>query len=274
MEDNKEGMSFWDHLEAFRWMILRTLLMMVVFSIVAFIFMPYIYDNVIMAPSNANFFLYDFLCRITTDVAFIPDFCTENFNVKIININLTSQFFRHMTTSFWLGLICTFPYLLFEVWKFIKPALYESEKKNMKWVFLFGSVMFFIGCALGYCVIFPITYRFLASYELSTMIENQISLDSYMDNFLMLILIMGIVFELPLISWLFSQLGFLNRSFFKKYRRHAIVALLVLAAFITPSGDPFTLMVVFIPLYTLYELSAFFVKPAPKEEEEDALITT
>lgn len=275
MEDNKEGMSFWDHLEAFRWMILRTLIMCLVFSIVAFIFMPYLYDNVIMAPSNANFFLYDFLCKITTDVAFMPDFCTDNFNVKIININLTAQFFRHMTTSFWLGLICTFPYLLFEVWKFIKPALYESEKKNMRWVFSFSSIMFFVGCALGYCVIFPITYRFLAGYELSTMIENQISLDSYMDNFLMLILIMGIVFELPLISWLFSQLGLLNRSFFRKYRRHAIVALLFLAAIITPSGDPFTLMVVFIPLYTLYELSAFFVKPAPKETEaKDTLVTS
>ncbi|KAA6314857.1 Sec-independent protein translocase protein TatC [termite gut metagenome] len=129
--------------------------------------------------------------------------------------------------------------------------------------------MFFLGCFVGYLLVFPMTLRFLAGYQLSDMIKNQISLDSYMDNFLMLIFIMGIVFELPLLSWLLSKLGLLNRSFFKKYRRHAVVALLILSAVITPSGDPFTLSVVFIPLYLLYELSSFFVKAAPKEENED-----
>ena len=129
--------------------------------------------------------------------------------------------------------------------------------------------MFFVGCAVGYFLVFPMTLRFLATYELSAAITEQVSLDSYMDNFLMLIFVMGIVFEMPLLSWLLSQLGFLNRSFFHKYRRHAIVGLLVAAAFITPSGDPFTLSVVFFPLYGLYELSAFFVKKAPEEDEED-----
>lgn len=129
--------------------------------------------------------------------------------------------------------------------------------------------MFFIGCAVGYSLVFPMTLRFLADYQLSESIINQISLDSYMDNFLMLIFVMGIVFELPLVAWLLSKLGFLNRSFFKKYRRHAIVGLLVAAAIITPSGDPFTLSVVFFPLYFLWELSSFFVKPAPIEEEDD-----
>ncbi|KAA6314211.1 Sec-independent protein translocase protein TatC, partial [termite gut metagenome] len=168
-----------------------------------------------------------------------------------------------------LALILTFPYLAFELWRFISPALYADEKKNIKWVFMFGTVMFFLGCFVGYLLVFPMTLRFLAGYQLSDMIKNQISLDSYMDNFLMLIFIMGIVFELPLLSWLLSKLGLLNRSFFKKYRRHAVVALLILAAVITPSGDPFTLSVVFIPLYFLYELSSFFVKAVPKEENED-----
>ena len=130
--------------------------------------------------------------------------------------------------------------------------------------------MFFVGCAVGYFLVFPMTLRFLATYELSAMITEQVSLDSYMDNFLMLIFVMGVVFEMPLLSWLLSQLGLLNRSFFHKYRRHAVVGLLVAAAFITPSGDPFTLSVVFFPLYGLYELSAFFVKRAPVEEEEEA----
>jgi sec-independent protein translocase protein TatC len=158
---------------------------------------------------------------------------------------------------------------MFEIWKFISPALYENEKKNVRWVFLFGTVMFFIGCAVGYFVIFPVCFRFLATYQISEAIMEQVSLDSYMDNFLLLIFIMGVVFEMPLVSWLLSQLGILRRKFFQKYRRYAIVGLLCAAALITPSSDPFTLAIVFIPLYSLYELSALFVKPSPKEDDED-----
>lgn len=265
----QQEMSFWDHLEEFRWTIFRSIIALLIFTILAFMAMPYIFDDYILAPSRSNFALYEYLCKVSTYMPFVPDFCDQEFNIQIININMTTQFFRHMSTSFWVALILTFPYLVFEVWRFIKPALYENEKKSMRWVFLFGTIMFFIGCSMGYFLVFPITFRFLAGYELSSYIENTISLDSYMDNFLMLIFIMGVVFELPLVSWFLSQLGLLNRSFFKRYRRQAIVALLVAAAFITPSGDPFTLGVVFFPLYLLYELSAFFVKPAPSEEKEN-----
>ncbi|MDH6308943.1 sec-independent protein translocase protein TatC [Dysgonomonas sp. PFB1-18] len=269
MEETNDGMTFWDHLEELRWTLIRSIIALLIFAIAGFAAMPYIYDSIIMGPTNANFFLYEYLCKVTSAIPFLPDFCDDTFHVNIININLTSQFFRHMTTSFWLALILTFPYLVFEIWRFVSPALYESEKKSIRWVFLFGTIMFFIGCTVGYSLVFPITFRFLATYQLSDTIVNQISLDSYMDNFLMLVFIMGIVFELPLLSWLLSQLGLLNRSFFKKFRRHAIVGLLVLSAIITPSGDPFTLSVVFVPLYLLYELSAFFVKPAPEETDED-----
>ncbi len=269
MEETNDGMTFWDHLEELRWTLIRSIIALLIFAIAGFAAMPYIYDSIIMGPTNANFFLYEYLCKVTSAIPFLPDFCDDTFHVNIININLTSQFFRHMTTSFWLALILTFPYLVFELWRFVSPALYESEKRSIRWVFLFGTIMFFIGCTVGYSLVFPITFRFLATYQLSDTIVNQISLDSYMDNFLMLVFIMGIVFELPLLSWLLSQLGLLNRSFFKKFRRHAIVGLLVLSAIITPSGDPFTLSVVFIPLYLLYELSAFFVKPAPEETDED-----
>lgn len=265
MEDK---MSFWDHLEALRWTLVRSIGALLVFAIVAFAFMPYLYDNVIMAPTRPDFFLYKYLCYITSVVPFIPDFCDDTFHVDIINIKLASQFFRHITTSFWLALIMAFPYLVFEIWRFVSPALYESEKKNIRWVFAFGTIMFFIGCLVGYSLVFPITLRFLSGYELSASIVNQISLDSYMDNFLMLVFIMGVVFELPLVAWLLSQFGLLDKSFFKKYRRHAIVGLLVVSAFITPSGDPFTLSVVFVPLYFLFELSSFFVKP-PKIESDD-----
>lgn len=268
MEDNKE-MTFWDHLEDFRWTLIRSLGALIIFAIIGFAFMPYLYDKVVMAPTRSDFFLYQYICKISSVISILPDFCNKDFHVDIINIKLASQFFRHMTTSFWLALILTFPYLVFEVWRFISPALYQEEKKSMRLVFVFGTVMFFIGCAVGYSLVFPMTLRFLADYQLSESIINQISLDSYMDNFLMLIFVMGIVFELPLVAWLLSKLGFLNRSFFKKYRRHAIVGLLVAAAIITPSGDPFTLSVVFFPLYFLWELSSFFVKPAPIEEEDD-----
>ena len=162
----------------------------------------------------------------------------------------------------------TFPYLVYEAWKFVSPALYENEKKKVRWVFGFGTFMFFLGCAVGYFLVFPMTLRFLVTFDLSSAIDEQVSLESYMDNFIMLIFVMGIVFEMPLISWLLSQFGLLRRSFFNKYRRHAIVGLLVGAAFITPSGDPFTLMCVFLPLYGLFELSAFFVKEDPPEAEE------
>jgi len=265
---SNENMTFWDHLEDLRWTILRSLIALVLFTIVGFAFMPYIYDNIIMAPSRSDFFLYRFLCNVTSAVPFLPDFCDEMDEIKIQNIRLASQFFRHITTSFWLAIILTFPYLVFEIWKFVRPALYENEKANVRWVFLFGTIMFFVGCFVGYSLVFPITFRFLAGYELSPSIVNQISLDSYMDNFLMLVFVMGVVFELPLVAWLLSKMGLVNRSFFKKYRRHAIVGLLIAAAFITPSGDPFTLSVVFFPLYILYEISAFFVKPAGPEEKE------
>ena len=267
--ENDAKMTFWDHLEEFRWTLVRSVIALFVFAIVGFILMPDLYDRVIMAPTKSDFFLYDYLCKITSEVPFLPDFCDDTFHVTIININMASQFFRHMSTSFWLALILAFPYLAFELWRFVKPALYLEEKKNIRWIFVFGTVMFFIGCLLGYSIIFPITFRFLTTYQLSDLIENQISLDSYMDNFLMLIFIMGVMFELPLLSWLLSKLGLLNRSFFKKYRRHAIIIILAAAALITPSGDPFTLMVVFFPLYLLYELSSIFVKPAPVKEDID-----
>jgi sec-independent protein translocase protein TatC len=272
MKENSQGMTFWDHLEEFRWILIRSVIALLVFTIVGFLVMPYLYDKVIMGPTRSDFFLYERLCRATSLLPFMPDFCDSAFYVQIININLASQFFRHMTTSFWLALILTFPYLTFELWRFVSPALYENEKKNIKGVFIFGTILFFLGCVVGYSLVFPMTFRFLASYELSDLIVNQISLDSYMDNFLMLIFIMGILFELPLVSWFLSKLGLLNRSFFKKYRRHAIVVLLLLAAIITPSGDLFTLFVVFVPLYLLYEISFIFVNPVSEKNAEDETI--
>ncbi len=265
----QDEMSFWDHLEELRWTLFRSLLALFVFTIGGFAVMHFLFDTVVLAPCSSEFIAFRWTCKVSEHLPFIPDFCDQAYHVEIVNIKLATQFFTHMTSSFYLALVLTFPYLMWEVWKFVSPALYENEKKNVRWVFLFGTIMFFIGCAVGYFMVFPMTLRFLATYNLSDAIVEQVSLESYMDNFLMLIFIMGIVFEMPLVSWLLSKLGLINRSLFHNYRRHAIVFLLVAAAFITPSGDPFTLGIVFFPLYGLFELSAFFVKKAPVEDDDD-----
>lgn len=253
-------MSFWDHLEVLRWSVLRVLLVLFFFLIGWFIFLPRIFNAFILGPTTSNFFLYKYLSYLSGWGGFFPDFGNDAFDVEIININVTSQFMTHISTSVCLAFICAFPYLVFEIWRFISPALYESETRSVRKAFVGGTFMFYMGCAVGYTVVFPFTFRFLTEYQLSDVIVNQISLNSYMDNFFLLILMMGVVFELPMVIWMLSRLGLISQSFLKKYRKHAIVILLVLAAFITPTGDPFTLMVVFMPLYLLYELGIVLAK--------------
>lgn len=261
---DKAEMSFWDHLEALRWVLLRIIIAMAVLIVAGFAYIPDIFEHVVMAPVRDDFFLYRLLDRLAAVAPLVPDTLHEPFHVEIINIKLASQFFMHITLSLWLALLLCFPYIVYELWRFVSPALYESEKRKVRFALAFGTVMFFVGCGVGYAVVFPLTLRFLYTYQISADISNQLSLDSYMDNFFMLVFMMGVVFELPLVSMLLSRLGLLNRSFFSTYRRHAIVACLVLAAVITPSADPFTLTAVFLPIYVLWELSALLVRPAPK----------
>ena len=169
-----------------------------------------------------------------------------------------------------MAIVLSFPILLTILWGFISPALYSHEQRGFKRAFIFGNLMFYIGVAVGYLVVFPITMRFLAEYQISESVPNVISLSSYMDNFIVICLMMGLVFELPLVAWLLGRMGLLTRRFFKKYRRHAIVVLLILAALVTPTGDPFTLSVVFFPIYTLWELSSRLVpKPSKTETEQE-----
>lgn len=264
---SEKEMTFWDHLEELRWVLFRIAAALLIFMILAFGFMPYLFENFVLAPTDSGFFLYQWFCKVSGSSPLLPDFCNDDYHVDIININVASQFLTHITTSFWFAFVLSFPYLIFEIWKFVRPALYSNEKRSVGLAFASGTFMFFLGCAVGYTLVFPLTFRFLTEYRLSESITNQISLNSYMGNFLMMIFIMGIVFELPLLAWLLSKMGLVNKSFFRKYRRYAVVILLALAAVITPSGDPFTLMVVFLPLYLLYEVSILFVK---EEEEEEA----
>ena len=258
-EDQLQEMSFWDHIDALRAVLIRIVIVLVAATIGLFCVMPYLFDNVILAPCHGDFVLYRLFERMTSSVPWLPQFTTGNFHVELINIKLASQFFIHMSSSFWLGLVLTFPIVLYLLWTFVAPALYPRERRGVKTAFLIGCLMFFLGVAVGYFVVFPVTLRFLADYHVSQLVPNQISLDSYMDTFMMLIFVMGVIFELPLMAWLLGSLGALHRGFFKTYRRHAVVVLLVLAAIITPTGDPFTLMVVFLPIYLLYEVSAYLV---------------
>ncbi len=261
--------SFWDHLEEFRWTLIRIIVAVIVFSIAGFIIIPKIFDSIILAPRSSDFITYRLFEKAGEYLPFMPDFSAGSFNVEILNINMITQFMTYISTSFSFGVLCTIPYILYELWRFVSPALYEHEAKGIKTAFGFGGVMFVIGCLVGYFIVFPLIFRFLITFELSESIENMISLDSYMNNFYTLILVMGLVFELPLVFWLLSKLGLIYRSFFRKYRRHAIVGSLLAAALITPSGDPFSLFVVTIPIYMLWEISAFVVKKDPPEEEEE-----
>lgn len=263
-------LSFWEHLEELRWSLLRIAVVVFLLMIGWFMVMPSLFDDFVLGPTTSNFFLYRWFAKLGSGGPFFPNFSNDQFAVNIININVTSQFLTHISTAFWFALITAFPYLLYEVWKFIRPALYSNEKRGVAIAFLFGSFMFFIGCAVSYFIIFPMTFRFLTEYQISQTITNQISLESYMSNFMTLILVMGIVFELPLLAWVLSSMGLVTKTFLRVYRRYAVVMLLVLAAVITPTGDPFTLMLVFMPLYFLYELAIIIVKNGAKEIEQNA----
>lgn len=271
MSEQLQEMSFWDHLDALRCVLVKMAVVLIAIAVVLFMLMPRIFDAIIMAPCDGNFVLYRLFARITEAIPGVPTFSTSDFHVNLINIQLASQFFIHMSTSFYLALVLSFPVMMYLLWTFVSPALYQHEKRGVKTAFFLGNIMFFLGVAVGYFVVFPITLRFLADYHVSSIVPNQISLDSYMDTFMMLLFVMGLIFELPLLSWLLGSVGVLHREFFSRYRRHAVVLLLVLAAFITPTGDPFTLTIVFLPIYVLYELSAWLV-PVSQPSDDDNIV--
>ena len=263
-EKTQPTAGLWDHVDALRGVLLRCALTVALLAGALFAVMPWIFDNVILAPCRPDFPLYRWLGHISSwwgagDM--------EELHVELINIRLASQFFIHMSTSLWLALALAFPIVIYQLWRFVAPGLYENEKRGARKAFLAGNAMFYLGVAAGYFLVFPLTLRFLAQYQLSAMIPNQVSLDSYMDNFLVLILVMGIIFELPLVCWMLGRMGLLHRSFFTAYRRHAIVGLMALAAVVTPTGDPFTLMVVFLPIYLLWESGALLI---PKDADTAA----
>lgn len=263
-------LTFWDHLDELRRVLFRVLGVWFVLAVGYFVAMPWLFDNVVLAACHNDFIFYDILRYVGKVFDLHDDFFTQEFHVKLININLAAPFFIHMSTAFWMSVVTATPYIFFEIWKFISPALYPNERRGVKKALCVGTVMFFLGVLLGYFMVYPLTLRFLSTYQLSAAIENQISLNSYIDNFMMLVLCMGLAFELPLVTWLLSLLGLVNKSFLRKYRRHALVIIVIVSAIITPTGDPFTLTVVSVPLYLLYELSILMIKDKTPDADEDS----
>lgn len=241
-----DEMTFWDHLDALRASLFRIALVLLVAALGLFVFKDFLFDSVILAPSKEDFFLYRWI--------------GADFSLSLVNIEVTAQFMIHMKMAFLCAIVITFPYLVFKVWQFIAPALYDNEKRKVRNAFLFASVLFYVGITVGYVLIFPLMLNFFADYQVSSDIPNTFSLSSYISLLTSMVLTFGIVFEFPTLVVLLSALGILTKETMRKYRRHAICAVVILAAVITPSGDPFSLMVVAVPLYLLYEFSVFICK--------------
>lgn len=245
MSDSGE-MTFWDHFDVLRKSIFHIVVVLLATAIGLFCFKDFLFDQVILAPSRSDFFLYKWI--------------GADFSLSLVNIEVTAQFMIHMKMSFLCAIVLTFPFLIYKVWDFIAPALYDNEKRKVRNAFLFGSGLFYLGIIVGYVLIFPLMLNFFADYQVSQAVPNMFSLSSYISLLTSMVLTFGIVFEFPTIVALLSSLGILKRETMTKYRRHAICAVVILAAVITPSGDPFSLMVVAVPLYALYEFSVLICK--------------
>lgn len=254
-------MTFWEHLDELRKVLFRSAIVIVALMAGIFMAKDFVFDKVVFAPINSDFALYKLIDKVLVMMGMptLPEF-----NLSLINIDLSAQFFIHISTTFYFALVLSVPFIVYQLWKFVSPALYDNEKRAAKGAFAFAGILFLLGVLVGYYLIFPLTLRFLGTYQVSLEVANQISLQSYISMFTWLILIMGVVFEMPSLAVILSRIGILTKSFLKKYRRHAFIVMLVLAAFITPSGDPFTLMAVGLPLYGLYELSILVCRDIDK----------
>lgn len=257
-QPTKSG-TFWDHVDELRAVIIRLLLVWILFAVGYFVCMDWMFDVVIMGPCHADFLFYQCIRFISESIGVAENALMYPPEINLINYNLTSPFLIHISTAFGLAVLTTVPYLFYEIWRFIRPALYPKEKRGVMRAFWLGGGMFYIGALVGYFLVFPLTLRFLIGYQLSESITNQLSLTSYMDNFTGLIAALGITFEIPLLLWILGIFGLIHRQMLKTYRRHAFLAVVILAAVITPTGDPFTLTIVALPLWLLYELSICMV---------------
>lgn len=256
---NEQETTFWWHLEKLRWVILRTLAVVGLLMVLFFSNKDFLFNKIILAPLNSDFYVYRWFNEIAKLLNF-SDLTIDSFHLQLININLAGQFMAHLSISFAFALIVSVPYLLFEIWRFIFPALYPHERKNIELIFFFSSLLFYLGAIVSYLIIFPLTIRFLGNYQVSSLVPNQIALSSYISALYILVFSLGLTFEMPVLSYFLSRLGIITRQMLKKGRGLALVIILIAAAVITPTTDPFTMMVVTVPLYLLYEVSILVCK--------------
>lgn len=260
MAASTDKQSFWEHLDVLRAAIVRIVAVAVVFGIIAFCFKEELFA-IVLAPKNDSFVTY----RLFNRIAAWAGGETGGFAVQLINTGLAQQFIIHMKTALCAGVLCASPYILYQLFRFVSPALYADERKYVVRVVGGGYAMFVVGVLVSYFLIFPLTFRFLGTYQVSGDVANLITLDSYISTLVLMCLSMGIVFEIPILSWLFAKLGFLSADFMRSYRKHAIVIILVVAAIITPTSDMFTLSLVAFPMWLLYEVSIWIVNKTKQD---------
>jgi sec-independent protein translocase protein TatC len=272
-ESQDNEMTFWDHLEDLRGSLFRSVIAIVVFGITAFIFKGIIFDQVILAPKNNDFITFRLLCKLGKMLS-IDTFCFKTASINLINIELAGQFMSHLMISIIVGLVVAVPYIVWEFWRFIKPGLTESERKNTRGAVFIISMLFLTGVLFSYFLVVPLMINFLGNYQVSASVTNQIALTSYTSSVTMMTLIMGLIFEFPILVVFLTKIGILSPSLLKKYRKHTIVVILIIAGLITPSPDIFSQLIVAVPLYCLYEISLsvssrMYTKREKKEKMEE-----
>jgi sec-independent protein translocase protein TatC len=262
-----EEMTFVDHLEELRWHIVRSLLAVVIIGILIFIKMDWVFERVIAGPLQNDFVSYILLCKFSHALHLGDALCMPAMNVKLQAIEFSSQFMSSITIAFVGGFIAAFPYIFWEFWRFVKPALKPSELKSTRGSIFYVSLFFFTGAAFGYFLLGPFTFNFLSNYSLGTthLLETRPTLNDYLENLVDIIIGCGLAFELPVLAYVLTKMGLITPEFLSAYRKYAIVVILVVAAVITPSPDWSSQMLVFIPLFLLYQLSIVVSRRAYKE---------
>ena len=250
----EKEMSFWEHLDELRAVLFRCLIAIVVMMIAAFVFKEFIFDKIILAPKNADFITYRALCKLGTLIS-MHSLCFDTLTLNLININLAGQFLSHMTVSIVAGLIVSTPYIIWEFWRFIRPGLTPFEVRYTRGAVFIISALFMTGILFSYFLVIPVMVNFLGNYHVSASVTNQIALNSYVGSVTTMTLLMGLIFEFPIIVLFLTRIGILNPSLLKKYRKHTIIIILIASGIITPSPDIFSQLLVSVPLYLLYEIS-------------------
>ncbi|MBQ9339347.1 MAG: twin-arginine translocase subunit TatC [Paludibacteraceae bacterium] len=258
MGKDEKNMSVWEHLDELRGVLWRALLVWAAAFVVCFALRDPLF-RILFAPSQSDFCLYRALCRMAelTGWQFL---CPDSFDSHFISTELTSQFMTHLSASLWAGLVVASPYIIILLYRFVSPALYEKERRFSGALVAAAGCLFLAGVLLNYFLIFPLSYRFLATYQVQADVVNTITLSSYISSFLVLSLMMGVMFELPVVTWFLSHIGLVDRSALRRYRKHAFVIIMIVAAVITPTGDAVTLLIVTLPVYLLYEISILAAK--------------